>query len=286
MHGKVSLLPLMYLKNTSTFWGKCIPVIIDLEYSGDIYSPKNCAIWELAAKYNNKEFHVLINPYLTRNIVPPAVHEKYKMPSKEEFENANAVSFNVAIQLFSVFLRGLLVAEDQHILLLSHNSFRSDKIVLEHELIRHRMHRCLLQLPLFFFDTLHFVRAMKPKQKSYSLNSLYELFFHKRIKNAHAARSDVGALEEILKKINKPYEGVIMMLFLTPFSNINGIGLQTEKKIMSAGYSCLEHFYSVNGIFTKNIIDGLIQLRIFHDIALLNRISMEMTQYGIKRLTV
>ena len=206
--------------------------------------------------------------------------------SKEEFENANAVSFNVAIQLFSVFLRGLLVAEDQHILLLSHNSFRSDKIVLEHELIRHRMHRCLLQLPLFFFDTLHFVRAMKPKQKSYSLNSLYELFFHKRIKNAHAARSDVGALEEILKKINKPYEGVVMMLFLTPFSNINGIGLQTEKKIMSAGYSCLEHFYSVNGIFTKNIIDGLIQLRIFHDIALLNRISMEMTRYGIKRLTV
>ena len=77
-----------------------------------------------------------------------------------------------------------------------------------------------------------------------------------------------------------------MMLYLTPFSNINGIGLQTEKKIMRAGYSCLEHFYSVNGIFTKNIIDGLIKLHIFNDIAMLNRISMEMTKYGIKRLTV
>lgn len=276
----------MFLKSSSTFWSKCIPVIIDLEYSGDISNPKNCAIWELAAKFSNKEFHVLINPYLTRKMVPPAVHEKYKMPSKKEFESANAVSFNVAIQLFSVFLTGLLIAEDQHILLLSHNSFRSDKIVLEHELIRHRVHRCLLQLPLFFFDTLHFVRAMLPKQKTYSLNNLYELFFHKKIQNAHAAKSDVIALEAVLKKIKKPYEGVVMMLYLTPFSNINGIGLQTEKKIMRAGYSCLEHFYSVNGIFTKNIIDGLIKLHIFNDIAMLNRISMEMTKYGIKRLTV
>jgi len=275
----------MYLKNTSTFWKKCIPVIIDLEYTGDVYNPKNCAIWEIAAKYNDKVFHVLINPYLTRAIVPAAVHEKYKMPTKTEFQTANAVSFNVGIQLFCIFLRGLLKSEDQKILLLSHNSFRSDKVVLEHELIRHRMHRHLLQLPLFFFDTLHFVRAILPKQKSYSLNSLYQYFFHKKIKNAHAAESDVIALEEVLNQINKAYEGVVMMLFLTPFSNINGIGLQTEKKMMKAGYSCLEHFYSVNGIFTENIINGLIQLNIFSDIASINKISLEMNCYGVKRLT-
>ena len=218
--------------------------------------------------------------------MPPAVHEKYKIPTREEFIERNAVSFNVAIQLFCVFLNGLLKAEDQHILLISHNAFRSDKVVFEHELIRHREHRHLLQIPLFFFDSLHFIRAILPKQKSYSLNNLYELLFHKRIKNAHAAESDVIALDNILNTLNKPFEGVVIMLFLTPFSNINGIGLQTEKKIMKAGYSCLEHFYSINGIFIKNIISALVRLNVCTDIVSMNKIAQGMNEFGIKRLTV
>ncbi len=276
----------MFLKNDCIFWKKAIPVIIDFEYSGNVYDAKNCAIWEIAAKYDDKLFHVLINPYITRNNVPPPVHEKYKMPTRENFIQRNAVSFNVAIQLFCVFLHGLLKAEDQHILLISHNAFRSDKVVFEHELIRHREHRHLMQIPLFFFDSLHFIRAVLPKQKSYSLNSLYESLFHKRIKNAHAAESDVIALDNILNTLNKPFEGVVIMLFLTPFSNINGIGLQTEKRIMKAGYSCLEHFYSIHGIFIKNIISALVRLNICTDIVSMNKIAQGMNEFGIKRLTV
>ena len=278
----------MYLDKTNTLWNKVIPVLYDLEYSGDVQQGygKNCAIWEIAAKCGNKTFHVLINPYKTRNYVPPAIHERYKMPTEEEFIKLNAVSFPEGIHLFDIFLQRLLVAEDQHILLTSHNAFRGDKMVLEHEIIRHRVHMHLLRLPIFFFDTLHFVRVVLPKQKSYSLGNLYLTLTGQPFEGAHAAANDVLALEIILKKLDKPFEGVLTMLFLTPFSNINGIGLQTEKKMLKSGYTCLEHFFCINGLHIKNILNALLTTNIFNDIATINKIAQAMYDYGVKRLVL
>lgn len=276
----------MYLDKSNYLWKKVIPVLYDLEYSGDVQEQhgKQCAIWEIAAKSGNNKFHVLINPYKSRKQVPPAIHERYKMPTKEEFIKLNAVSFQEGIYLFDLFLQSLLIAEDQHILLTSHNAFRGDKLVLEHELVRHRVHLHILRLPIFFFDTLHFIRSALPKQKSYSLGNLYLTLTGKPFEGAHAAANDVQALDTVLKTINKPLNGVVTLLFLTPFSNINGIGLQTEKKILKSGYTCLEHFFCINGLQVKPILNALIQMNIFTDIATINKIAHEMHLYGFRRL--
>jgi len=278
----------MYLDKHHPYWNNIVPVYYDLEYSGNVQINKgyHCAIWEIAAKAKDKSFHVIINPYLTRKFVPKPVHERYKMPSKHQFEKMNAVSFNEAAKLFSIFLHSFVTSADQTVLLISHNAFKGDKQVLEHELVRHRMHLCFVNLPLMFFDSLHFIRTVLPKQKSYSLGNLYESILNKKIENAHAAESDVSALQEIIETLNAPFEGVVTMLFLTPFSNIQGIGLQTEKKLLAYGYTCLEHFYCIHGIFLHNIIDALIRLNLFTDIAVLNTVALRMHHFGTKRLSV
>ena len=143
-----------------------------------------------------------------------------------------------------------------------------------------------LDWPIFFFDTLHFIRVVLPKQKSYSLGNLYLALTGKTFEGAHAAENDVVALETILNTLNKPFEGVLTMLFLTPFSNINGIGLQTEKKMLKSGYTCLEHFFCINGLHIKNILNALLTTNIFSDIATINKIAHAMHDYGIKRLVL
>ena len=278
----------MYLEQGHPFWHSCIPVYYDLEYSGDVQLQKgyHCAIWEIAAKARNKTFHVIINPYLTRKYVPQPVHERYKMPSKKEFKKMGALSFHDAVDLFSIFLHSLLVKEDETLCLISHNAFRGDKQVFEHELIRHRMHRKFVHLPLMFFDSLHYIRTILPNQDSYTLSNLHKNVLGKPLQNAHAAQSDVIALEQIILALGKGFEGVIVMLFLTPFSNIPGIGLKKERLFLKHGYTCLEHFFCIHGVFLKNILDALLHLNFFEDITSLNTIALKLHRFGKTRLTV
>ena len=279
----------MYVPSNHEIWKKCVTVIYDLEYSGDLKENlgNNCSIWEMAAKSGNKEFYVLINPHLTRIDVPTPVHERYKMPTKTEFNEKNAVSFPVAIQLFKVFLKSLLIAEDQYLILMSHNGFRGDKMVLEYELSRHSMQGILMDIPIHFFDTLYFIRTMLPKQDSYSVPRLYKSLFKTEIEDAHTAVSDVNALERILNHINKPFEGAIFMLYLTPFSNVNGIGTLLEQRFFYAGYTCLEHFFYINPLDITAVNAALIKGGvILNNIFKLNSVAFELYKYGTMRLAM
>jgi len=279
----------MYLHSDNHTWKKSIAVIYDLEYSGDLKENlgNNCSIWEMAAKSGEKEFYVLINPHLTRIDVPSPVHERYKMPTKTEFTKKNAVSFPVAIQLFKVFLKSLMVAEDQYLILMSHNGFRGDKMVLEYELARHSMQGLLIDIPIHFFDTLYFIRNSLPNQPSYSVPRLYASLFDSEIEDAHTAVSDVKALERILNYINKPYQGSIFMLFLTPFSNVNGIGTLLEQRFFCAGYTCLEHFFYVNPLDITAVNAALLKGNIIVDnIFKLNSVAFELYKYGTMRLAM
>ena len=279
----------MYLGKDNYIWKKSIPVVYDLEYSGNLTKnlAKNCSIWEIAAKSGTKTFYCLINPYMSKDIVHPPVHERYKMPTKEEFEKKNAVSFEEGFTLFIVFLNSLLVAEDQHILLMSHNGFRGDKPVLENEIMHHELAHKILHLKLYFFDTLYFIRKQLPSLPSYSISKLYFTLFQEKMKEEHTAMGDVQALEKILKYIRKPYEGAIFMLFLTPFSNINGIGTVIQNRFFTAGFTCLEHFFYLNGFSISNIINGLIINNIIVDNTYkLNCIATEMFNYGSMKLVM
>ena len=273
----------MYILKDTYIWKKAQFVLYDLEYSGNLKNAfgKKCSIWEIAATCGDKEFYVLINPYLSKAHVDPPVDERYRMPTKDEFVQHNAVSFVEGIRLFAVFLQGLLKSEDQYIVLCSHNGFRGDKLVLEHELITHNMFEEILQLPIYFFDTLYFIRQHLPNETSYSIPKLYKSLFKENIKNVHAASSDVVALKRILQHINKPLEGPIFMLYLTPFSNINGIGTFLQNKFFLAGYTCIEHFFYTTGFEMSDILEALLNHNIINnDIYKLNRVAVEMQNYG------
>ena len=272
----------MYILKDTYIWKKAQFVLYDLEYSGNLKNAfgKKCSIWEIAATCGDKEFYVLINPYLSKAHVDPPVDERYRMPTKDEFVQHNAVSFVEGIRLFAVFLQGLLKSEDQYIVLCSHNGFRGDKLVLEHELITHNMFEEILQLPIYFFDTLYFIRQHLPNETSYNIPKLYKSLFKENIKNVHAASSDVVALKRILQHINKPLEGPIFMLYLTPFSNINGIGTFLQNKFFLAGYTCIEHFFYTTGFEMSDILEALLNHNIINDIYKLNRVAVEMQNYG------
>jgi hypothetical protein len=279
----------MYLDESNEYWdGKTVKVIYDLEYSGNLKNAlgKECAIWEIAAVSGTHHFHVLINPYLTRKVVPLPVHERYAMPTKEEFQKQGALSFVEGMKLFIVFLQSLLKKDDQKLILMSHNGFRGDKIVLENEIIRHHLQQDVMMLPIFFFDTLYYVRNCLPKFESYSISNLYQQLFQKEIENLHTAETDVNALREILEYINKPIVGAVFMFFLTPFSNVRGIGLALEKRFFVAGFTSLEHFYYLIGINISNINNALIQHRILYPgkIYQLNSITMELYNYGLMKM--
>ena len=104
------------------------------------------------------------------------------MPTKTEFSEKNAVSFPVAIQLFKVFLKSLLVAEDQYLILMSHNGFRGDKMVLEYELARHSMQGLLIDIPIHFFDTLYLYASQLPNQPSYSVLDYTKVYLTKKLR--------------------------------------------------------------------------------------------------------
>ena len=279
----------MYITRQSAIWHKSVFVLIDLEYSGNLEDSwgRNCNIWEIAACCGDKTFHALINPYLTRDVVSRPVSERYKMPSMEEFEERKAVSFPQAINNFTNFLRALLQAEDQYIILASHNGNRGDKQVLEYELLYHKMYQQMLKLPIHFFDTLYFVRSRLPNQVSYSIPKLYESLFHEPIEDVHTATSDVQALKRILEHINEPLEGAVFMLFLTPFSNVPGIGTGLQKRFFNAGYCSLEHFFYMVGFDLSNINQALLQGRIItNNIYKLNKLALQLYTYGSQKLGI
>ena len=219
-------------------------IIYDLEFSGDLRDRNgiNCCIWQIALKDfdTGKEFCTLINPYKRLLHVPKPVDIRYQMPTKQMLNDVDAPDIVDAMYQVRCFFLSCL-KKNGNICLMSHNGFRSDKIVFENALLRYNIHSIFFDIPLFFFDTLYYFRQVYPGLASYSLASLYMEKFKKEIEDAHDATVDVEKLGDLLKKDNKQIYGTMYMLFTTPFTNISGIGSYTEQCFARYGFSSVEH---------------------------------------------
>ncbi len=222
-------------------------IIYDLEFSGDLRDLNgiNCCIWQIALKDfdTGEKFCTLINPYKRLKRVPKPVDIRYQMPTKEVFFKKNAPDIIDAMHQVKLFFLQCLKRQG-NICLMSHNGFRSDKIVFENALVRYDICSIFHDIPLFFFDTLYYFRMVYPGLTSYSLANLYMEKFDKEIKDAHDATVDVDKLDDLLKKDGKQIYGTMYMLFTTPFTNISGIGSYTEQCLARYGFSSVEHFVS------------------------------------------
>jgi len=220
----------MNLSSDDPRWKSALLVYFDYEFSGNIRHNFgfNCSIHQIAARCKNDTFFCRINPHLLKETVEPPVDTKYYMPSKDEFKELQAIDFKQAYYKFlSYVLRLLLKRKKKWVCLISHNGFRSDKVVLEHELHCHK----LAMYPFFFMDSLLYIREVYPGLQSYSLENVYQSLFHEKYK-AHNAEADTNALYKIIRRINRPLHGVLYPLLMIPWRNVAGIGYHSEQSLL------------------------------------------------------
>jgi DNA polymerase III epsilon subunit-like protein len=154
-----------------------------------------------------------------------------------------ALSFPEAYYKFLDFILHLLEKRKKKwVCLISHNGFRSDKIVLEHELHYHR----LPMYPFFFLDSLLYIREVYPGLQSYSLENVYKNIFNETY-NAHNAETDTNALYAIIRKINKPLHGVLYPMLTIPLRNVTGIGYNSEQSLLYKGVLDISSLYFLTG---------------------------------------
>ena len=199
-------------------------VYVDYEFVGNIQDgPEYCSIWHIGAiKSDNSTFEVFINVDTNHKTHPGCVEV-----TEEYLQERGAEDFSSAFQKFADWV-------GPHAVLISHNAFRSDKPVLEHECLRHGVH-----LPVwYFYDSLLFLRSQL-QCVSYRLPDVYETVTGKVFQQTHTALKDAIGLKEILDVI--PPRGLYMYpKYLTPLQNLKWVGAACEEAFVRAGVRSVE----------------------------------------------
>lgn len=200
-------------------------VCVDFEFVGDLTeSPSNCRIWNIGAvKSDGTTFNVIMN-------VPTHMptHTGCVEITEEYLRKNNAIDYKDGFMHFCHWV-------GPHAVIITHNCFKSDKLVLEAECQRHN-----LNIPhWYFYDSLIFFRT-KIQCKSYKLVDLYEQIIGKKFQETHTALEDAKGLWEIIKQI--PPDSLYMYpKYLTPLQNIKWVGTACEKCFIRNGVRSVEN---------------------------------------------
>ena len=200
-------------------------VFIDFEFVGDINNgAADCRIWGIGAiKSNGSSFMVVCQVPTNRK-----THEGCVEITVKYLKEHAAVPFTEGFARFANWVGPQAV-------LISHNSFRSDKLVLEQECRRHN----ILMPCWYFFDSLLFLRT-KLSLPSYKLADVYEHVTGKPFMETHTALADAIGLWHIMQVL--PPEGMYMYpKYITPLQNIRGVGAASEYALIMSGIRSVEH---------------------------------------------
>lgn len=209
--------------------------VFDLEFIGSVPQPSKCKIWDAAViHYATKQtFQQSINPDF--KTLPDPFSADFITVTEELLRQRQAVDFPSFYNAMSEFIKSNSKA-DGPVVLISHNCFKSDKIVFEHEMKRNK-----LKFPgnWYFFDSLILCRRSMPKLQSYTLKDLYYLLFDTHIENQHFALSDATALCRVLEFQND-FSGVIYPPFCTSLQSVKWLGNASESLLLQHNIRCLE----------------------------------------------
>tara|TARA_B110000008_G_scaffold278286_1_gene321664 strand:+ start:154 stop:831 length:678 start_codon:yes stop_codon:yes gene_type:complete len=170
--------------------------------------------------------------------------EEFANVTEDFLKKKNAIGFNFGWNMFLQFIRQW---GENKVLLISHNNFKSDKLMLEIEAKRRG-----LELPYnwYFLDSLLYCRKVIPKQPSYTLHDLYYGMFGKKITDNHSALPDAVALVEILYRTGIVHiSGPIYPSFCTSLQAIKWLGPSCERSLFENNIRSLEQLVA-------NIITG------------------------------
>ena len=199
-------------------------VITDYEFLGDIKNgAHDCNIWHIGAvKPDGSTFEVYINVDTNRE-----THEGCVEVTDAYLRERHAVSFPDGFKRFVHWV-------GPQAIIISHNCFKSDKPVLEHECKRHNV-----RMPCwYFYDSLLFLRTAV-QSLSYRLPDLYQQITGKPFKTTHTALKDALGLKELLDIV--PVHGLYMYpKYLSPIQNIKWVGTACEEAFVKAGVRSVE----------------------------------------------
>ena len=201
----------------------------DLEFVGDLgESVDSCYLWNIGAIHmaTGATFSCVMNPVVRP--IPPA-HENCVAVTDAYLTEHNAVDLKQGLQMFFRWL-------GTNNVLVAHNNFKADKLVLE-QACRRAGVRCPL---LYFMDSLLFVRNMH-KHPSYKLGALYEHYVCAPFVEQHKALPDAIALSTMLTSAVESFAGAILYpTHSTPLQNIRWVGPACERKLLSCNFSSVE----------------------------------------------
>jgi DNA polymerase III epsilon subunit-like protein len=209
--------------------------IFDLEYIGTPNVLKECYIWEIGAIHymSGDEFTITIDPGIRP--LPPPMTDEFIQVTDELLQQRMACDFKSAWTQFTRWVYSK-VPLHSNIIMVAHNNFKSDKIMLEVESRRYNIH---LPYSWYFFDSLLYCRKAIPKQNSYTLKDLHFNMFGKAIPNNHSALPDARALARILY-IKKGLFGPIYPSYCTSLQVVKWLGPSCEKVLFDNDIRSLE----------------------------------------------
>ena len=217
--------------------------VFDLEYIGTDSDLKNCHIWEIGIQHyaTATTFSVTIRPDI--NPLPPPFSEEFITLTDEELTKRNAVNFLTGWHKLLQWMNGF-IPNNSNVLLVAHNAFKADKIMMEIDCKRHGV---IMPYNWYFFDSLIYTRRMIPKQQSYTLGDLHRTLFNEDIDNAHSALPDAIALRNVLLGIGQNtmtncLTGPIYPSYLTSLQAVKWLGPSCEALLFEKNIRSLEQF--------------------------------------------
>jgi len=216
--------------------------VIDLEYIGVPNDLERCYIWEIGAVHllSGRKFSVTIDPEI-RPLPPPISHE-FANVTDAFLKKKAAVPFQIGWSRFIQFIQSFGM-----VLLISHNNFKSDKLMLEIEAKRRGV---TLPYTWYFLDSLLFCRKAVPKQASYTLQDIYYSLLRKRVLDSHSALPDAIALSEILYYIGiHKINGPVYPSYSTSLQVVKWLGPACERALFGHNIRSLEQL--ITGILSN-----------------------------------
>lgn len=247
--------------------------VFDLEYIGKDTNLSNCFIWDIGVVHLNtgERFTITIDPGIRP--IPKPFSPEFIHLDETILMSRKATTFKLAWKSLMFWINQIRL-HNFPLLLISHNCFKGDKIMLETELKRNN-----LPFPYdwFFFDSLIFCRVALPKMTSYSLSDLYEYKSGCIMKNAHYALPDAVYLCELLNLIGfHLIEGPIYPFNCTSLQVVKWLGPSCEKIFFTNQILCLEDLKQfLISSYCMNCLSGIrFKLRDY--------IVFKITELGIK----
>jgi DNA polymerase III epsilon subunit-like protein len=227
--------------------------IYDLEYVGTTTDLEDCHIWDIGIVHllSGSALEVSVAPAITS--IPPPFSEEFIQVTPELLQHRNAVPFSVA---FDRILRFSGPPNTPKVFI-SHNGFKSDKILLE---IESRRHGIVLPLHWFFFDSLIFARRQLPKQTSYSLSTIHTELGLGDIPNQHFALADAFALRNVILKLDyQTLNGPMYPPYCTSLQAVKWLGPSCEHAMITNGVKGVEQLlHHILNDYTVHVIEGVV----------------------------